>query len=239
MAWQTTANPDRFEEAVAWFVERFPSIVPLLSAWGDRTQQRAFTVAGVIELRILAEIFVSLVTALERGDGLDRWKADVRRGIAAWRTSGHHLETIYRNNVQAAFSAGRWHQLNHPAVVRRRPFLMYDAVLDGQTSDICRPLNNTVRHRDDTFWAAHHPPLHHRCRSAIRALTPRQAERRGITTLGELSQLPAPQEGFGALPTFDDVRPDRTKYPRDLLAIYDRRARRRRRAGGEPDSNEG
>ncbi|NBC17173.1 MAG: hypothetical protein GVY18_07640, partial [Bacteroidetes bacterium] len=165
MAWRTTADPERFNEAVDWFANRVP-VAFWQSVLGPATARRAFTVAGVVELDVVTAIWALLTETIANGDGLDVFKRRARDEIARWRASGDLLETVYRTNVQTAYNRGRWHQMGRPEVVRHRPYWLYDAVMDLRTTrDICRPLNGTIRQHSSTFWQTHHPPLHHRCRS--------------------------------------------------------------------------
>lgn len=223
MAWSTTADPERFDEAVEWFRRRIPATDELIAEWGPETLRRAFLVAGVAELDVVAAIYVIVGQTIERGDGLDEFKRRAKAEIARWRARGDRLETVYRTNIQTAYNRGRYHQMTRPAVKRLRPFWMYDAVLDSLTSDICRPRNGVVRRADDAWWNGNHPPLHHRCRSALRTLTRRQAEWRGITSDDDLPDT-EPGEGFGGLPSLDEWEPDPSKYPPELWDIHERRS---------------
>jgi len=198
--WSVSADPLRFQEAAEWFRGK----VPLLKGeWGQLTQEarrRAFTAAGVALLDRLALLHQSVLRALEEGTPLEEWRQEALR-VLGGRWSYGHLETIFRNNVQAAYSAGRWDQLQDPAVRRSHPYLMYDAVLDARTTEICRARDGVVRPADDPWWKANWPPLHHNCRSGVRALTRAEAERRGVTQT--LPSLP-PQEGFGLSPAEEE-----------------------------------
>jgi len=213
--WSVSADPLRFQEAVEWFRGK----VPLLKGeWGQLTQEarrRAFTAAGVGLLDRLALLHQSVLRALEEGTPLEEWRKEALR-VLGGRWSYGHLETIFRNNVQAAYSAGRWDQLQDPAVRRSHPYLMYDAVLDSRTTEICRVRDGVVRPADDPFWQSNWPPLHHNCRSGVRALTRAEAERRGVTQT--LPSLP-PQEGFGLSPAGEEWAEGYAKGQRDAARL--------------------
>ncbi len=217
--WSAPADPDRFEDAVAWFRQRIPITDELLEQLGEVARTRAFRVAGVAELDVVTYVYLSIVAALEKGTGFDKWKKQVTEQLTkAWgKANAYRIETIWRTNSQTAYSRGRWLQLQHKGVRRFRPYRMFDAVLDTRTSETCKPLDGTILHQDDPFWSTHWPPLHHRCRSSVRSLTERQARRRGITT-----ELPDtdPDEGFGKVAELDEWEPDEGAYPPDLWAIY-------------------
>ena len=221
--WRVTADPDRFDEAVSWFRLRIPTLDSVLDSLTGWARRRAFTVAGVTQLDMVHAVWRVLEKTIAEGGSLDDFKRAARETLTqAWGgRDAYRIETVYRTNVQQAYNAGRWRQLQHPAIQRLRPWLMYDAVLDGRTSAICSAANGTVKLATDPYWESHHPPLHHRCRSALRALTPKQAERRGIST-DDPGAVPA--QGFGAVPMEDEWQPNAAKYPPELWQVYQQRS---------------
>lgn len=220
MPWSAPADPDRFDEAVEWFEGRIPFLKELLDELDPAIRQRAFTVANVAQLTVVQQVLDILTRIVANRGSLDDFKREAKDLLTkAWGGKNpHRVETIFRTNTQTAYNRGRWRQMQKPAVRRLRPFLMYDAVLDSRTSDLCKGLDGTVLSALDEFWLTHHPPLHHRCRSALRTLTPKQAERRGLTT--DTSNLPQPAEGFGDLPVADEWEPDPTDFDPELWAIF-------------------
>lgn len=214
MVWDVTADLDRFEEAIDWFAER--TVIPAAERRRitARARRRAFWIAGVAQLNVVQDVFGEIRRSLERGEPYEAFQRRVRDRLAtAWGGDNpHRIETILRNAVQSSYNAGRYQQMRDPAVLRVRPFWMFDAVLDSRTSPICKPLDQTVLAADDPFWETHTPPLHHRCRSSIRSLREEQARRRGIATTAPEVQA---QEGFGRAPT------DSLDVPDELLPRAD------------------
>lgn len=197
--WSVSPDPLRFEEAVRWFEGKVPLLPGEFKRLSAEAKRRAFTMAGIAELDRLAWLHQTLVDALEAGQTLDEWR---KRVMERFQTAHPgHLETAFRTNVQSAYSAGRWAQLNHPAVKKTRPYWMYDAILDARTTVICRERDGTVLPADDPWWRSNTPPLHFNCRSGIRALTEADAKRRGIT---ETPTAESPEEGFGLPPDAED-----------------------------------
>lgn len=220
MAWDAPADPVLFEDAVEWFRQRLPITDELLATLSHSARIRAFRMAGVSELDVVTYVYLSITSALEQGTSFDKWKLGVKGVLGNTWGSGtaSRIETIWRTNSQTAYNRGRWLQLRHRAVRRHRPYRMFDAVLDTKTSDICRPLDGTILDQDHPFWDTHWPPLHHRCRSSVRSLTARQAQRRGITdTPAEVDV----GEGFGEVADLDEWSPDPSAYPPELWAIYE------------------
>ncbi|AZF88290.1 head morphogenesis protein [Meiothermus phage MMP7] len=197
--WRVSANPVHPEEAIAWFRARLPLPKAEWLALEERARRKAFTVAGVAQLDLLAEVWDSLARALEEGTPYTEWAKEARTRLEdTWgRRNSARLETIFRTNVQMAYSSGRWAQMTQPEVRQARPYWMYDAVLDNRTTSICQERHGTVLPADDPWWQGNTPPLHFSCRSGIRPLTSEQAQARGIAE--RLPEEP-PQEGFGLSP---------------------------------------
>ena len=164
----------------------------------------------------------------ERGTDFADWQERTgERLLAAWQgttiKAAHRLETIFRTNVQGAYAAGRFKQMSDPEVLRARPYWQFDALIDLNTSPICRSLNGTVRPASDPWWDTRYPPLHFNCRSGVRSLTRRQAAEKGVT---EDPPPTAAAPGFANKPSLDDFTPDLDAYPDDLEPLV------RRKLGG-------
>lgn len=225
MTWAVTADPDRFEEAIAWFQRRFPVTEAILASLGEYAGERAWTVAGIAQLDVVLDVFRSIEKAIAESTPLDEWKNGIQEKLySAWgKRDSNRVETVFLTNVQKAYNAGRWQQVKDPIVVKARPFLGYDAILDGRTSPVCKRCDGTLLPADDPWWDSHVPPLHHRCRSTIRSFTKREADRRGgIKHPGLDTDDSQPDEGFGGAP---DTRapwdPDLGKYPDELRRAFE------------------
>lgn len=75
------------------------------------------------------------------------------------------LRTEYDTSIGQAQSALRWQQIEEQADVL--PMLRYSAVLDANTSDICRPLDGITLPVGDKFWNVHSPLNHFNCRCLL------------------------------------------------------------------------
>lgn len=231
MTWQAPADPSRFEDAIAWFRERVPELADLLAELEPWARRRAFWVSGVAELDVVTAVLAILTKLTVQGGSLIDFKREAKDLLTtAWgRENGFRIETIYRTNTQTAYGRGRWKELERPEIKRFRPYRMHDGVLDSRQSEICKARSSppVVLPADDPYWLSNWPPLHHRCRSSVRALTKRQGERRGVTeTTATLGQPPG---DFGSLPTNDEWQPDLTTYPPDLRAAFEDKQRERER----------
>lgn len=213
------------EEVIAWFRSRVP-ITP--GAWrrlAAATKRRAFTVAGANRLSLVTDVWRAIDRAIAQGLPYEEFEKQVGEKLTrAWGDSvaspATRLETIYRNNVQGAYAAGRHAQMTDPDVLQARPYWLYDSVLDSRTSALCTTLNGTLLPADDAFWETHYPPNHHNCRAGVRSLTKGGAERRGGVT--ESPPTLPPAEGFRSLPSPDDWEPDPSRFPPEVWREYER-----------------
>lgn len=220
MAWSAPADPERFEEALDWFRERMPLTAELLETLGVYAGERAWTIAGVSQLDILLEVFVALERAVATGASVSDFKKSVRAKLEAeWGgPKAGRIELIFRNASQTAYNAGRYRQMSE--VTDLRPYWMFDAILDSRTTETCSSRNGVVLAHGDPFWKSNWPPLHHNCRSSVRALTEDSAKRRGIT---DTPPTDAPSGGFGKSPDEEPWHPDPNDYPTDLWEIFEQK----------------
>ena len=97
-----------------------------------------------------------------------------------------HLETVYRTNVQRAFSAGHESLASHPVVQEVFPYQEFIAVHDARVRSDHLALETSglsgtnVYRRDDPVWDYITPPLHYNCRCGINLLTLEEAANRGV-----------------------------------------------------------
>lgn len=216
---QPPADPRSSDDAVRWFRERLLMSDDEFNALAEASHDQAFTIAGVSQLDLVTEVWEALDRAVARGESFEDFRKRVSaRLTAAWgREQPWRVETIYRTNVQRAFSAGRWVQMEHPAVKQARPYRRFSAILDLRTTITCRTLDGVVRPADDPWWDGRIPPLHFSCRSLVVTLSKSE--------VGDDPLPPGPDvaadEGFGGPP---DVpwEPDLSRYPAQLQDEYRR-----------------
>jgi SPP1 gp7 family putative phage head morphogenesis protein len=221
---ELTLQARPFDEAVHYFRSKGMRLSP--EGWRDvwaAENVRAFTVARVTAMDVLEDIRGAVDQAIEKGVTLTRFRAELietlaRKGwmkapgieptaeapLVPWR-----LDTIYRNNVQSAYMAGRYKQMVENA--RRRPFWLYDAVDDRRTRPSHAVHDGVVRRFDHPFWDTWYPPNGHRCRCSVRALSARQMQRRGLEEETQGTSW-KPDEGFDYNPGREFWQPDLTKY---------------------------
>lgn len=184
----------------------------------EEARARAFTVSGVTELDLISDVWEAIESAVKNGETLEDFRVRIGEKLASeWGGENpSHLETVFRTNVQSAYSAGRFAQNNSPAVRQSHPYSRYDVLDDDRTSEICEKLIGTILPSDSPFVLRHQPPLHQRCRTDVVVITEDEARELGIDEDPPDVQA---DEGFGdPLADFD---PDLTTRPPELVAIYE------------------
>lgn len=224
MAWKVSDDPDKFEEALEWFRARTPMSARMYYALDAVARDKAFTVSHVAQMDMVQTVLDSIGKAIESGQDLRQFSADVGDKLkAAWRGSvgnpAYRTEVIFRTNTASAFSRGRQLQMDSTVVSAVRPWRMFDDTRDARESDICQAAGGTIVRFDDPWLATHTPPLHHQCRSNLRALRDEQARRQ--KGWGKAPPSTTAAEGFGVKPTMGNVltnrlTPDYGKYDADL-----------------------
>lgn len=169
--------------------------------WRDMQREehsRAFTVAKVASLDLLADIRAAVDAAISEGITLrefERRLTPVLQERGWWGRqsmtdpltgetrdvqlgSPRRLRIIYDTNLRMAYAAGRWERIEQ--VADRRPWLRYVAVLDDRTRDEHRRWHDTVLRWDDPWWDQHAPPNGWNCRCTVQQLSDRDIARRGL-----------------------------------------------------------
>lgn len=131
---------------------------------------RSFTIAGDLSEDTIAAIRNVLVEDIDEGTSLGTFRQRVEAALGGSPIGPHHLETVYRTNVQAAFRDGRETLARNPIVDEIFPYQAYHAVHDGRVRSHHLALESlgldgtNVYRRDDTeFWDAWTPPNGFQC----------------------------------------------------------------------------
>ena len=174
-------NSVGFQEAMAYAAKR--KVVLPEDYYGKLIglqRAQAVSVAGLASLEQIRFVVDKLADVLEKGGTFKSFQDAVRAGGVDVNLPTHRLENIFRTNIQAAYSRGRWEQQMRAR--GSRPYLMYDAINDSRTRPAHAAMDNIIRRWDDPFWATHYPTNGYRCRCTVISLTEAQAKKRGGVT---------------------------------------------------------
>lgn len=225
MAWGGTSNPQRFERAIQALAEKAVLTREEWDHLAATASERGFTISGVAQLDVIAEVHAETVTAVAEGEDFLTWKERVQGELDnAWQGTvakpGHRLETIYRNALQSSYNSGRHYQQTRPSIATARPYWIYDSVLDDRTTIVCQERNGITLHMDDAFWDHAYPPSHHRCRAGVRTTTAAGAARRAGDAPSPADATTPIPEGWGRTASEAKWQPDPDDYPPELWRAY-------------------
>lgn len=180
----------------------------------DSALARATTIARLSSLEMTKDIYQSLETAMREGKGFNQWKKElfgeferkgwvfgkdksISRGIdgnlladpktGEYFGTPRRLNTIYRVNMQTAYSAARYQRMRDN--VDNRPYWQYSAVGDERTRPAHLALSGKIYRYDDPFWATFYPPNGFNCRCSVIALSDRDLKRRGMNKPDDSSEF--------------------------------------------------
>ncbi|MGY6773604.1 phage minor head protein [Gallibacterium sp. ZY190522] len=164
---------------------------------------RAAKIANLTCLEMMQDIYQSLADAKAEGKAFGQWRKDLlghltKKGWLQTEKIGRkqntyiadpktgelfgtpwRLNTIYRTNVQTAYSAQRYQQARDNAI--NRPYWQYSAVGDSRTRPSHAMLNGRIYRYDDPFWQTFYPPNGFNCRCTVIALSQRQLDSEKLT----------------------------------------------------------
>lgn len=160
---------------------------------------KVYTIARISDLEMLNDIKQSMITAADNGQSYQNWRKDILQHLQnkGWlHPNGHNgkeiidpatgevfgsprrLDTLYRTNMQSAYSAGQYQ--TYMGNIDSRPYWMYDAVGDSRTRPAHAAMDGLVYRYDDPFWATFYPPNGYNCRCSVTALAERDLARYGV-----------------------------------------------------------
>ena len=217
-------DSERFGEAIESVRKRVPIARHEWDALQAAERETAFTVANVTEMRVLQQVLDGVEAAVRDGTTLEDFRADIGPSlIESWGGEiPGRMETVFRTNIQVAYSQGR-HAINSAPVVREaRPYLRFDDVPSDRECELCEECGGTVLPADDPWWHTHTPPLHHCCECTATALSPEEAAEEGIDDAG--AGIDA-DDGFGGEPSAigEDWEPDLSEFSPELRAELETR----------------
>ena len=159
---------------------------------------KAFTIAKMMDIDLLKDVQDSLAKAIEDGTTFAEWAENITpmlqakgwwgkqtvvdplTGKAKTATLGSpgRLQTIYRTNVQAAYAAGQWEQIQDQKEIAG--YLLYSAIDDDRTRPEHAEWDGTLLPVDDDWWHSHMPPNGWNCRCSVIQLSAEEVESLGL-----------------------------------------------------------
>jgi SPP1 gp7 family putative phage head morphogenesis protein len=194
---QQPTAPQRIELAEQWstpFAEAEQALLGMVAINKEEyrgleagAKFRAFTIARVGSEDIIRRIQALYQRQLAQGADRAELLRDLRPLLEAAGIGDANpwwLQTHYRNNMMAAYNAGRDLQLRDNPLVAA---LMYDAIVDDATTKLCTELDGTILPKGDPRVRSISPPNHHQCRSVWTPLTRELISARGLRVADDFS----------------------------------------------------
>jgi hypothetical protein len=130
-----------------------------------KLQPFAAAVARGAHLAIAKDALDALDRAEQRGVPFEDAQREIVASLRAdWTTAGSpRVKLTADNAVTQAMQLGRVTALRSPDVAKRRPYWVFSAVLDDQTTETCIDCDGVVLPVGHAWWATHTPSLHLRC----------------------------------------------------------------------------
>ena len=155
-------------EALSHWQGRVPITAEDFARTSEHLRARAFTISKVEQLGAIRRVHSSLLKSLRDGESMGKWRDRMqgffeRRGYTG--KNRYLLDTIYRNAIAGAISAGRWEQAQ--AGAEDRPYGMYNAIFDSRTRPSHAAQHGKIYSLDHSFWRTWWPPNGHRCRCSV------------------------------------------------------------------------
>lgn len=177
-------KPVRPDAAIAFWQSRAKLTSAQAKALGEGARSRAFYVTGLAEMDMVNLVHGGIVEALENGETLADFKKRIVGAIEREGWRGHRVETIFRTNMQTAYSAGRY--AKQQATKELLPYWRYFTVGDFRVRPAHAVLHGMVFPADHPFWDENYTPNGQKCRCGVQALSKGQVKRLGLNVETEM-----------------------------------------------------
>jgi len=224
-----------FEEAVRYFGNKVVLTKKEFRSLEEEYRTLAFTVSGYTKIQILNHFYDALLKAIEDGETMYTFRERMNEFLSAQGYEGltnFQADNIFRTNVQTAYQVGHYKQMTDPAVLKLRPYWMYNAVNDSKTRPSHLAMDGKVFPADSPVWDTWYPPNGYRCRCTITSLSKRQVEQMGLNIENSIprgAQMRdgrfvhlVPDRNFRTNPAKVEWSPDMKGYPETLVKAYQR-----------------
>ena len=183
-----------FNEAVNWLLSREPQMYDQIQRVMERYRTNYFWIKRSTDLEVTKILYAELLKNLELGQTFDDFKKNIDIESLGFGEDGYYLRQVFDQTMINAQAVGHWEQLQE-GMQYGFIYGLYDAIIDGRETVICRELDGKIYRLDDPFWMNYYPPNHFKCRSRVIALSEEDLQTYGYSvTTGRPEG--EPQKGF-------------------------------------------
>lgn len=197
-----------FEEALQDIASREPRLADSADAINRLYQTRhSFAVRRSADISLTRKIQRIIETSAREGRPADSIENIERLGDF----SRAYAQTVYRTNLNTAYTAGRFQQARDPDVAQVIGAMEYVTAGDADVRPNHALLDGIIAGVSDPFWNVFSPPNGYECRCSVRMVSRSELSRRNLIADGRVlsPRIPAgaaPDKGFGT------GRPDNLIY---------------------------
>jgi len=146
-------------------------------------RNKAFWIAGVERDDVLKKAKTILYSGMKNGAAADEIMFELdnmfkeyigKPGVETREgklLTPNHLENIVRTNFSDAYNQGRLKMMEDPDVKDIITGVMFSAIMDDRTTEVCAALDGQIFEQGDPDIARVTPPLHFFCRSQLTPVT--------------------------------------------------------------------
>jgi SPP1 gp7 family putative phage head morphogenesis protein len=163
---------------------------------------QSFTVARLSNDRLVGQVQSELERLLRNGGTLSDFRRAVDRVTSKAGVedlSRFHTETVFRTNIQTAYSAGRLEQQLDPDVTSVMPVLIYRTVGDDRVRPNHAAMDGFFARFDDDVWRLWYPPAGFNCRCSVDQAFEDDVDAKVLLVPGRMRMPAIPDEGFVGL----------------------------------------
>ena len=166
--------------------------------------QRAFTVAKVTQIELLAEIQESLENAFIEGQSYQTWLKNLKPTLEkrGWLgatsvtnpktgetkdifVGARRLKTIFYTNARTAYAQS---EARAGYELPLSQYIRYVAIMDNRVRPEHAALHGKIAHRDDKFWETNYPPNGWNCRCAVEFVSKDEMDARGWAEMSDIEK---------------------------------------------------
>lgn len=187
------------DAALAHIADLNPVTRRVFDGLTDLYKQQSFTVARLSNDRLVAQVQTEMERLIRNGGTL----SDLRRAIDRITSRAgvdsltrFHTETIFRTNIQTAYSAGRLEQQLDPDVTSVMPVWIYRTVGDDRVRPNHAAMDGFAAYFNDSVWSLWYPPAGFNCRCSVDSALEGDVDDRILQVPGRMRMPAVPDDGF-------------------------------------------
>ena len=160
------------KDAIEFFKRKKIVSAKEFKALEDSAKAKAFSIAATHQRYVVMEAHQLLSDAIESGESIGQTRRAMRelfRSVGVSNDSNHYINNVFRTNIQASYSEGRYKQQWDAR--KELPYWRYGTVGDARVRDEHKPLDGLIYPAEHEFWKTYYPPNGFQCRCNVTSLS--------------------------------------------------------------------